>query len=828
MKSTTSVSVIGASLLAAAVTARGEVHVLVFPLEAAQVVPPTGSPGSGTATVTLDTDTNLLSWTVAHSGLAGPVVAGHFHGPALPGLNAGVQLGLGPPSNPFAGAAVISAAQEADVLAGLWYVDVHTLPFPGGEIRGQVVNAGGPPFRVMITAASGAWDDPAVWNRLLEPDYMVAMPLLPGEAPPGMGSNDYDVAAIRPGHVITQVEPLPRTLGYYLCEEGGRHEIHLPPLDEEQPGVKALIIECFGEWGLYPPPYAGDPPPEHEGVIELRNVAYAACTSAVVELRRSWDDDFDALVAGAPFPFSDAPELDPGGLMQGPETTPVDEEPVEPFDNLTTHRAITEIAVQSDSCVLHDYLVKELGYAKGVLTKFKSPATIGGTTQTWTVTEWLAYGADVEDDDSEIRRYLRHFMVPMGDKGLDLDDGLAPWIDSFRWGYKQRDNAWDLETVHKSLRTAFAERDLESREHPFAVAFRALGQVLHLLEDKASSPHSRNDPHPGWRPEEDYAKAHYGTPAKIVRYTVIDSLTGGPPSYKLNSTLPNHKRFFRFFDTDQWTGQGGFAGFAADQPPGLCELVNINFFSGDTVFERLAGWTPRPDVGDTDLVATIFPAGAPADWKVYKVTTMVLNADAAWSNVKRNAGGNGIIAVNPVCKARCIGKNSVRDWTLGWFTASPERVEATINNGAVLTEYMNTLLPVTAAYAADLVNFVFRVKLEFKVDVNTAANTAKIKIVNRSGDKLKAGIWRFYIEREQMGTTGPLRKEVSVASRAIREAYAGSLDPNAELVVDVAGFLPVGVKLEEVTAWFLTFDGKAGDFDDDPGSRVVAGKLVRR
>ena len=29
-------------------------------------------------------------------------------------------------------------AQAADLLAGLWYINIHTAAFPGGEIRGQV------------------------------------------------------------------------------------------------------------------------------------------------------------------------------------------------------------------------------------------------------------------------------------------------------------------------------------------------------------------------------------------------------------------------------------------------------------------------------------------------------------------------------------------------------------------------------------------------------------------------------------------------------------------------------------------------------------------
>jgi hypothetical protein len=97
-----------------------------------------GGTGTGTANIVLDTDTNALSWSVAWSGLSASATAAHFHGSALPNQNAGVQLGIGVTSNPAVGNAVLSDEQETALLNGLWYVNVHSAAFPGGEIRGQV------------------------------------------------------------------------------------------------------------------------------------------------------------------------------------------------------------------------------------------------------------------------------------------------------------------------------------------------------------------------------------------------------------------------------------------------------------------------------------------------------------------------------------------------------------------------------------------------------------------------------------------------------------------------------------------------------------------
>jgi hypothetical protein len=108
-------------------------------LEGRQEQPPNASAGSGTVVTTLDKGTRVLRWTVTYSGLTGPVSAGHFHGPATPGQNAGVVVPFtGNLQSPFQGQATLTEAQMADLVAGKWYANLHTAQFPGGEIRGQV------------------------------------------------------------------------------------------------------------------------------------------------------------------------------------------------------------------------------------------------------------------------------------------------------------------------------------------------------------------------------------------------------------------------------------------------------------------------------------------------------------------------------------------------------------------------------------------------------------------------------------------------------------------------------------------------------------------
>jgi hypothetical protein len=107
-------------------------------LTAANEVPPTASTGTGMAEAWLNKDTNVLTWKITFSGLTGPATAGHFHGPAAAGANAGVVVPFTGTTSPLEGQATLTPGQATDLLAGKWYANVHTAANKGGEIRGQM------------------------------------------------------------------------------------------------------------------------------------------------------------------------------------------------------------------------------------------------------------------------------------------------------------------------------------------------------------------------------------------------------------------------------------------------------------------------------------------------------------------------------------------------------------------------------------------------------------------------------------------------------------------------------------------------------------------
>lgn len=125
-----------------------------------------GNPtGSGTFTASLDTVTNLFKWDAEFNGLTTNATMGHIHGPFTPGTSgsAGVILNFDPAvttgatftglntatSGSAKGTVTLNAQLSLTptingdslkklLLAGLVYVNIHTVTNGGGEIRSQI------------------------------------------------------------------------------------------------------------------------------------------------------------------------------------------------------------------------------------------------------------------------------------------------------------------------------------------------------------------------------------------------------------------------------------------------------------------------------------------------------------------------------------------------------------------------------------------------------------------------------------------------------------------------------------------------------------------
>jgi len=117
--------------------ALAEVVDLQLTLDGMQEVPEVVTAATGMGTATLDKTTLEFSWNVSYSNLEGTPTAAHFHGPA-PVCQTGPIIITLPFQSPIIGSATVTQQQAQDILAGNWYINVHSDLHPSGEIRGQV------------------------------------------------------------------------------------------------------------------------------------------------------------------------------------------------------------------------------------------------------------------------------------------------------------------------------------------------------------------------------------------------------------------------------------------------------------------------------------------------------------------------------------------------------------------------------------------------------------------------------------------------------------------------------------------------------------------
>ena len=116
-----------------------------LPMRPDQEVPANNSSASGTADVTYNKDTKMLTYTLNWSGLTDKPTMAHIHGTAPRGANAGVKHDLTnvlkkETSGSFTDSVKVdgSAIKEDSLLSGFYYFNVHTPAHPGGEIRAQI------------------------------------------------------------------------------------------------------------------------------------------------------------------------------------------------------------------------------------------------------------------------------------------------------------------------------------------------------------------------------------------------------------------------------------------------------------------------------------------------------------------------------------------------------------------------------------------------------------------------------------------------------------------------------------------------------------------
>lgn len=237
--------------------------------------------------------------------------------------------------------------------------------------------------------------------------------------------------------------------------------------------------------------------------------------------------------------------------------------------------------------------VKGVGYDLDYPSGFDTPDD--APSESHTVLEWNRLGGFWEDGFKSMgeatmwggRRAVNHFHDPLNGNGgytgiADLPTGsVVPFMNLLRRGTSATSwvmngegldvgekNLWGYRTIGDCFHRAFTERTNDKREAGVACVFRALGQVEHLIEDNTVPDHTRDLAHPGNGWEEYVRDTHQTlfttTPKPWVVFPLKLVESGGLRAV---------------WDRDVYTGANPELTLVGNEPAGLSEFVNANFYA---------------------------------------------------------------------------------------------------------------------------------------------------------------------------------------------------------------------------------------------------------
>jgi hypothetical protein len=373
--------------------------------------------------------------------------------------------------------------------------------------------------------------------------------------------------------------------------------------------------------------------------------------------------------------------------------------------NRGMHRDLNERIAQRviNNFSLNDYLINQLGFAQGVMQILPKDS------DKFRVFEWLGEGGDKEDEPEALYRYPtntarnnRHFHDPLESwNNAGLRTPIFTAQSSLMWAQNQNQDVggkWSWHDARDYFYEGLIATDKTVRDSFFAKAFRALGQLMHLIQDASVPSHTRNDIH---------AIYHYESWVEDVRNNwsaKYDSWISTPKTYDRsildfppNPLAPNP--IAKIMDTDRYTRDNQDIESTKSLAIGLAEYSNGNFFSEDTCF---VGWYPFPNWACVETVP--YPIVDPRD-PLRTVSRQYYKKDPTVACGETNEGKGYRLAT--------VG--FLKDYVLRYFPLYAQTLrglEKPALDANVYGDYAPLLMPRAVGYSAGLLEYFFRGKLQ--------------------------------------------------------------------------------------------------------------------
>ena len=412
----------------------------------------------------------------------------------------------------------------------------------------------------------------------------------------------------------------------------------------------------------------------------------------------------------------------------------------------TTHRALNENIAQRTvvNFSLNEYVKSNLNLKDGVYTPLNG-TNDENIVENKQVFQWLGYGGMQEDRPGSQSDYIfyrptrstNHFHNPLKqwtEAGLDdyfvvhrLGLSQVLWAQSL---YQNVGGSWSWQDARRYFYialtgkgpngTVIAEKP-EEREVYYAKTFRAIGQLMHLVQDASVPEHVRNDIHvlPAY---EDAVET-----TRTLKTPIWDGWTANPISFLpsiLNIPTPREAEvpISRIVDTDQYDqGHGYDLTKTESSEIGISEYANANFLSEDTMFteDRAPSdphYFPHPAVQDTSLWLDT------SNMRLYLMNTS---------------------GADPVKHLATVGLLTY--YRLKYFPQYNVMPRVGLDD-KVYDEYASKLIPRAVGYSAGLLQYFFRGQIDFRQSRTSPGGEIELTIINHSDDSLVKGEFELYYD----------------------------------------------------------------------------------
>lgn len=354
-----------------------------------------------------------------------------------------------------------------------------------------------------------------------------------------------------------------------------------------------------------------------------------------------------------------------------------------------------------------------------------SDVTSDNGTFTQSLLEWMQYGSKSEDNtiSETLFRYRNHFYDPVNNKGYQygvLTGEKAPdWALEDNGTYSLQ--YWSIQDAKSYYISALTSSTKTERDNNLAKTFKALGHVIHTVEDMAQPQHTKNDSHASGSMYEkqvnkELSKQNFSSPYQDK--VTFDSYRKFYTS-RVDSDTPGDGRGLADFSNRSFVTEGtnfSCTNFDPSNPFSTC----LNAYYSNPVLEV----SLKEEVAVSELVQEL------------QITDSTLANDTGYVTFFGNT-------ITDAYSGKTFENSRMTTYSIfDKDLQARELAPAFTLNRANYNKMAEYLLPRAVGYSAGLLNYFFRGRMDIVKDQNTSGSY----IIKNGSDEMMDGVFSLYYD----------------------------------------------------------------------------------